>query len=203
MSADGEQKSRGRADAKVAIACFGLVAFMVGAAYAAVPLYDMFCRATGYGGTTQVATSAPAAAVDRVITVRFDGNVGPGLPWKFGPEINSVNVRVGESNLVFFKAKNVSDKPLVGTASYNVTPDQMGAYFNKIQCFCFTEQRLEPGEEIDMPVTFFVDPSIVENNQLDRLNQLTLSYTFYPAKEPKSAAAGKPEQPKTSEKPRT
>jgi cytochrome c oxidase assembly protein subunit 11 len=199
MSAGGgmDGKEQGRAHVRVAVACFGLVAVMLGAAYAAVPLYNMFCRATGFGGTTQVAVSAPTETLGREISVRFDGNVAPGLPWTFGPETNVLKVKVGESKLVFFKAKNVSDKPLVGTASYNVTPDQMGAYFTKIQCFCFTEQRLAPGEEIDMPVSFFVDPSLVENHELDRMGELTLSYTFHPVKEPKSASATTAEKPKT------
>ncbi|MDR4308517.1 cytochrome c oxidase assembly protein [Chelatococcus sambhunathii] len=180
---------------RIAFACAALVAGMVGASYAAVPLYDMFCRATGYGGTTQVATAAPEKALERTVTVRFDGNVAPGLKWTFGPEQNALTVKVGETRLAMFKAKNVSDKPLTGTASYNVTPEQTGAYFSKIQCFCFTEQTLQPGEEIDMPVAFFVDPSIAENRELDDLNELTLSYTFFPARQRSAAVAG--ERPKS------
>ncbi|GLK67738.1 cytochrome c oxidase assembly protein [Hansschlegelia plantiphila] len=186
-----------RRHAAVGVACAALVAAMVGASYAAVPLYNMFCRATGYGGTTQVAEQAPKAVLDRVITVRFDGNVSPGLPWKFGPEANEVKVKIGETKLALFKATNVSDRVVTGTASYNVTPDQMGAYFSKIQCFCFTQQTLQPGESIDMPVVFFVYPSIADDPQLDKLTQLTLSYTFYPDKGPKSASAAGPERPKT------
>ncbi|HEY0291666.1 MAG TPA: cytochrome c oxidase assembly protein [Hansschlegelia sp.] len=186
-----------RRHAAVGVACAALVAAMVGASYAAVPLYNMFCRATGYGGTTQVAERAPKAVLDRVITVRFDGNVSPGLPWKFGPETNEVKVKIGETKMALFKATNVSDRVVTGTASYNVTPDQMGAYFSKIQCFCFTEQTLQPGESIDMPVVFFVDPSLADDPQLDKLTQLTLSYTFYPDKGPKSASAAGPERPKT------
>ncbi len=180
---------------RIAFACAALVAGMVGASYAAVPLYDLFCRATGYGGTTQVATAAPEKALDRTVTVRFDGNVAPGLKWTFGPEQTTMTVKVGETKLAMFKAKNVSDKPLTGTASYNVTPEQTGAYFSKIQCFCFTEQTLQPGEEIDMPVAFFVDPSIAENRELDDLNELTLSYTFFPARQRSAAVAG--ERPKS------
>ncbi|WP_026363238.1 cytochrome c oxidase assembly protein [Methylopila sp. M107] len=182
---------------RLAFGCVALVAAMIGASYAAVPLYDMFCRATGYGGTTQVATSSPANALDRTMTVRFDGNVAPGLKWAFGPEQTTMTVRVGETKLAMFKAKNVSDKPLTATATYNVTPDQTGAYFSKIQCFCFTEQTLQPGEEIDMPVAFFVDPSIAENRELDGLNELTLSYTFFPARQRTSAAAVAAERPRS------
>lgn len=182
----------------VAFSCAALVAAMVGASYAAVPLYNMFCRATGYGGTTQVAEVAPAGgAIDRVMNVRFDANMAPGMGWRFRPEQNELAVRVGETKLAHFKAKNISDHVITGTASYNVSPDSMGAYFSKIQCFCFTRQTLQPGEEIDMPVVFFVDPSIVENGELDGLTQMTLSYTFYPSKEPQSASVAGPERPKS------
>ncbi|MGA0532318.1 cytochrome c oxidase assembly protein [Hansschlegelia sp. KR7-227] len=187
----------GRRHRRVAIGCAALVASMIGAAYAAVPLYDLFCRATGYAGTTQVASAAPAGAIDREITVRFDGNVAPGLKWRFAPEANEMTVKVGETRLALFKAKNVSDESLTGTASYNVTPNQTGAYFSKLQCFCFTEQTLKPGEEIDMPVAFFVDPSIAENRDLDDIRQITLSYTFFPVKQPKSAALAVSERPKS------
>lgn len=176
---------------RVAFACAALVASMVGAAYAAVPLYDLFCKVTGYGGTTQVASASPKAALDREVIVRFDGNVAPGLGWKFGPEQTEMRVKVGETRLAMFKAKNVSDKPVAGTASYNVAPMQTGAYFSKLQCFCFTEQTLQPGEEIDMPVAFFVDPSIAENRELDGVGEITLSYTFFPARS-RSAASTAP-----------
>lgn len=187
----------GRRQAAIAFGCAGVVAAMVGASYAAVPLYNMFCRATGYGGTTQVAEQAPKGVLDRVVTVRFDGNVSPGLPWRFGPETNAMTVKIGETKLAMFKATNVSDKTVTGTASYNVTPDQFGAYFSKIQCFCFTQQTLKPGESIDMPVVFFIDPSIADDHTLDDMKELTLSYTFYPDKGPKSASAAGPERPKT------
>lgn len=181
----------------VAFGCVGLVSFMIGAAYAAVPLYDLFCRVTGYGGTTQVASAAPGAALDRMVTVRFDGNVAPGLKWAFGPEQNAMNVKVGETKLAMFKAKNVSDRPLTGTASYNVSPNSTGAYFSKLQCFCFTEQTLQPGEEIDMPVAFFVDPSIADNRELDDIREITLSYTFFPAKGQAAAAVAGAERPRS------
>lgn len=186
-----------RRHAVVGFACAGLVAAMVGAAYAAVPLYNMFCKATGYGGTTQVAEKAPTRTLGREITVRFDGNVASGLPWTFGPEVNAVTLRVGETKLAMFKARNNSDHAITATASYNVTPDQMGAYFSKIQCFCFTQQTLQPGESIEMPVVFFVDPSIADDRQMDPFKLLTLSYTFYPDKGPKSASAEGPQRPKS------
>src|SRR6266446_7623758 len=131
-----------RSDAIVAATCGLCVAFMVGAAYAAVPLYDWFCRATGFNGTTQVATSAPSGALGRTITVRFDANVGPGLPWRFEPEQNSIEVRLGEVVTVFYKVTNLSERETAGQAAYNVAPPTAGTYFTKINCFCFTEQRL-------------------------------------------------------------
>jgi cytochrome c oxidase assembly protein subunit 11 len=182
---------------RVVLVCVGIVAGMTGLSFAAVPLYDMFCRVTGYGGTTQVAKAAPAGALDRTVTVRFDGNVAPGLGWKFAPETTLMSVRVGETKLALYKAKNTSDRPITGTATYNVTPNQTGAYFSKLQCFCFTEQTLQPGEEIEMPVAFFVDPSIAENGDLDDVDEITLSYTFFPAKSQKSASAAGPERPKS------
>lgn len=182
---------------RIVFGCAAVVALMLGASFAAVPLYDMFCRVTGYGGTTQVATSAPASALDRTMTVRFDANVSPGLKWSFHAETNSMTVKVGETRLAMFKAKNVSDQPLTGTASYNVTPNQSGAFFSKLQCFCFTEQTLQPGEEIDMPVAFFVDPSIADDRELDWVREITLSYTFFPAKAGKTAAAAGTERPKS------
>src|SRR4051812_49125402 len=161
--------------------CFALVVGMVGASYAAVPLYYMFCRATGYGGTPNRADAAPGATGDRIITVRFDTNVDPALPWSFAPETRSVQVKIGEDRLVYFHAVNRSDKPVVGHAAFNVAPDNAARYFTKIQCFCFTEQRLEAGESVDMPVSFFVAPAILADRTGDNLSEITLSYTFYPA----------------------
>lgn len=180
---------------RVATGCAAFVAAMVGAAYAAVPLYDMFCRATGFGGTTQVASAAPATALDRMIRVRFDGNVAPGLDWSLRPETTHMDVKVGETRLVVFKARNRSDRDLTGTATYNVTPETTGVYFAKLQCFCFTEQTLKAGEEIDMPVAFFVDPAIADESELDRVSQITLSYTFFPVR-PKPVADAGPVKPK-------
>ena len=161
--------------------CLAVVVGMVGASYAAVPLYYMFCRATGYGGTPNRADAAPGATGDRVLTVRFDTNVDPALPWSFAPETRSVQVKIGEDRLVFFHAVNRSDVAITGHAAFNVAPDNAARYFTKIQCFCFTEQRLEAGEAVDMPVSFFVAPGILSDRGNDNLTEITLSYTFYPA----------------------
>lgn len=153
---------------------------MLGMAYAAVPLYQMFCRVTGYGGTTRVAVSAPEAVLDQTISIRFDGNVAAGLPWDFKPSVRTMEVRIGEPKVATYRAVNNSDVPVTGTAAFNVTPEAAGLYFNKIQCFCFTEQRLEPGQEMEMPVTFFVDPEIMKDKNTRHLSEITLSYTFFP-----------------------
>ena len=174
-----------RNDAVLA-SCFAVVFGMVGAAYAAVPLYYMFCRATGYGGTPNRAESAPGATGDRIVTVRFDTNVDPALPWTFLPEQRSVKVKIGEDRLVYFRAVNNSDKAIVGHAAFNVAPDAVARYFSKIQCFCFTEQRLEAGESVEMPVSFFVAPAILKDRADDTVDEITLSYTFYPATDQKT-----------------
>ena len=184
-------------DAAVAAICGFVVVLMVGASYAAVPFYNWFCRATGFNGTTQVATSAPSAApLGRKITIRFDSNVAPGLPWKFEPEQTEIEVRIGEAKTVFYKVTNQSARTTTGQAAYNVAPLTVGAYFEKINCFCFTEQTMAPGETRQMPVVFYVDPSIVKDSDNDGLNTITLSYTFYPVHEPapKPVAATVPEQ---------
>jgi cytochrome c oxidase assembly protein subunit 11 len=167
--------------------------FMLGLAFAAVPLYRIFCQMTGYAGTTQRATQASATVLDRTVTVRFDATVAPNLQWTFEPVQREVKVKFGETSLAFYRAINNSTKPVVGTASFNVTPDQVGVYFNKLECFCFTEQRLEPGESIDMPVSFFVDPAMVTDKDAAHIGQITLSYTFFPVDNPKP-------RPKTAEK---
>ena len=177
------RRKRGR-DIVVAAACGAFVALMVGMSYAAVPLYSWFCRATGFGGTTQVASAAPAGVLDRTITVRFDANVGPGLPWKFSPEVNSVDLKIGEVATVLYKITNESARPTVGQAAYNVTPPTTGAYFTKINCFCFTEQRLKPGETREITVVFYVDPALAKDSDQDDLNTITLSYTFYAVRDP-------------------
>lgn len=169
-----------------AAVCGVFVAGMVGMSFAAVPLYRIFCQVTGFDGTTQRASDAPAEALDRKITVRFDGNVGNGLGWSFRPVERQVTLPVGEVGEVSFIAENRTNKATVGTATFNVAPFAAGAYFNKLACFCFTEQALEPGQSLDMPVQFFVDPAIAEEPELDHVNTITLSYTFYPAANPQA-----------------
>ena len=186
-----------RRDVIVASACGLFVASMVGAAYAAVPFYNWFCRATGFNGTTQVASAAPASpALERKIAIRFDSNVN-GLPWKFEPEQTEIEVRIGDVITAFYTVTNQSARETAGIAAYNVAPLTAGLYFQKINCFCFNEQRLAPGETREMPVVFFVDPALAKDSEHDGLNTITLSYTFYPAKdEPRPVAATEAEKPK-------
>ncbi|MCT8266686.1 cytochrome c oxidase assembly protein [Afifella sp. JA880] len=184
-------KKKNRGNLFVGLVLAGVAVGMVGAAYAAVPLYYIFCSVTGYGGTTQRASAGSQEIVDRVITVRFDSNV-VGLPWSFKPEQASIRAKVGETYFIKYRAKNLSDSTTVGTAAFNVAPDQTGAYFNKIACFCFTEQRLEPGEEAEMPVQFFLDPALVKDTDMDPITTVTLSYTFYPEKNPTEPVAQAP-----------
>lgn len=180
------KKGRGLGrDTLVASICGGVAALMVGASYAAVPFYDWFCRATGFNGTTQVATSAPAAGpIARKISVRFDSNVAPGLPWKFEPEQSEIEVNIGQVVTVFYTVTNQAARSTSAQAAYNVAPLTVGAYFQKINCFCFTEQTMGPGEKREMPVVFYVDPSLADDHENDGLNTITLSYTFYPMKDP-------------------
>jgi cytochrome c oxidase assembly protein subunit 11 len=188
-------------DAMVASICGFVVVLMVGASYAAVPFYNWFCRATGFNGTTQVATSAPAGApLTRKIAVRFDANVAPGLPWKFEPEQNEVEVRIGEVVTIFYSVTNQAARATTGQAAYNVAPLTVGAYFQKINCFCFTEQTMAPGEKRDMPVVFYVDPALAADSENDSLKTITLSYTFYPVRDPapKPLAASEPDKRKGS-----
>jgi cytochrome c oxidase assembly protein subunit 11 len=180
----GEMKAgANRRDLVVAAACGVFVAFMVGMAYAAVPLYSWFCKTTGFGGVPQIATIGPAQISDRRITVRFDANVGAGLPWRFEPERTSIDVRLGEVVTVFYTATNLSKQETGGQAGYNVTPTTVGAYFTKINCFCFTEQHLAPGEKREMAVVFYVDPELIKDSDQDDLNTITLSYTFFPLRQ--------------------
>ena len=173
-----------RRDLAVAAACGVFVAVMVGMAFAAVPLYSWFCRTTGFGGTTQVANLAPENVLDRRIEVRFDANVSGGLPWRFEPEQTSIVARIGEVVTVDFLVANESARETTGQAAYNVSPPTVGAYFSKINCFCFTEQRLLPKERRSMPVVFFVDPELVKDSEQDDLSTITLSYTMYPVRQP-------------------
>jgi len=175
-----------RRDVMTAAACGVLVAAMVGAAYAAVPLYDWFCRTTGFGGTTQVASAGPSHVLDRKLKVRFDANVAGGLPWRFEPEQTSIEVRLGEVVTVAYRVVNESARETTGVASYNVSPPTVGGYFSKINCFCFTDQRLKAGEKRDMTVVFFVDPALAKDSEQDDLDTITLSYTMYPVRQPET-----------------
>ena len=177
--------SRRRNGATVA-ALAGIVVVMAGLAYASVPLYRWFCQVTGYGGTTQIATAAPVERHARSVTVRFNADVNSELPWRFQPVERSVKVRLGEERLAFYRAKNLGDRPATGTATFNVTPAKAGPYFAKLDCFCFTEQTLEAGRSVDMPVSFYVDPELAADRNLDDVTTITLSYTFF-------AAPGQPE----------
>jgi cytochrome c oxidase assembly protein subunit 11 len=168
-----------RRDVIVAAACGGMVALMVGASFAAVPFYNWFCRTTGFAGTTQVAEAAPTHELARTLTIRFDSNVAPGLPWTFIPEQNEVTVRIGEVKTVHYKVINQAAREIAAQAAYNVSPPQVGAYFTKINCFCFTQQTMKPGETREMTVVFYVDPKIAKDGDQNDLNSITLSYTFY------------------------
>ena len=171
-----------RKNRRIMVALFALVVAMVGGSYAAVPLYRIFCQVTGFGGTTQVAEKPSETVSDRVITVRFDSMVN-GVPWAFQPEVRSMKTRVGENTLAFYRAENRGETAVTGTATFNVTPLKAGQYFSKIECFCFTEQRLAVGQSVDMPVSFFIDPAIEDDRNLDDVTTITLSYTFFPVEE--------------------
>ena len=187
--APNSSASARRRDIIVAASCGVFVAGMVGLSYASVPFYDWFCRVTGFGGRPQIATSVPHGTVGRTVTVRFDGNVGGGLPWRFAPEQNSIDVKLGEVVTVNFVATNLAARETLGQAAYNVAPSTTGSYFQKINCFCFTEQRLGPGEKREMPVVFYIDPSLAKDGELDDLNTITLSYSFYAMREPAKPVA--------------
>lgn len=179
-----------------AAACAVFVLAMVGMAFASVPLYRMFCQATGYGGTTQRAEKAPDKAIDKTIVVRFDANIANGIGWAFLPEERQVTVRLGEIRQVKFIAENRSDSVQTGQATFNVTPGEVGQYFNKIACFCFTSQTLKPHERVEMPVTFFVDPALANDKSNRYTDTITLSYTFFPSAAPVASLT-----PKASDKP--
>ncbi len=181
-----------RRDLMVAAACGVFVALMVGISYASVPLYTWFCRATGFGGTTQVAATGPATMSERTVTVRFDANIGGGLPWRFEPERTSIDVRLGEVVTVYYNVTNLAGRETTGQAAYNVAPTTAGGYFDKINCFCFTEQRLAPGEKREMAVVFYVDPDLAKDTDQNDLNTITLSYTFYPVRDKAGVADGAP-----------
>ena len=157
-----------------------LVLAMIGLAFASVPLYRLFCQVTGFDGTTMRAAAAPGPVAGKEVAVRFDANTASSLPWRFAPEKSREIVTLGEREMAFYTAKNLSARPVTGTATFNVSPVQAGKYFSKIQCFCFTEQTLKPGEEVRMPVVFFVDPKILQDPDAREISEITLSYTFYP-----------------------
>ena len=162
---------------------------MLGLGFASKPLYDTFCRVTGYGGTTRTADVNNSEVLDRIVRVSFDSNVSDELPWEFKPEQKYLDVNVGQTALAYYKVKNLSDQPLVGTATYNVTPIKSAPYFIKTECFCFTEQRIEPGQEISMPVLFFIEPQIDSEARLKDIKDITLSYTFFRVENPKQVHA--------------
>jgi len=175
-------EGQNRSNLKVALIALGVALGMLGLGYASVPLYRMFCQVTGLGGTTQRVDAAQAskvAVLDQTMSVRFDANTAPGLAWKFQPEKATTTVRIGERQMATYLAKNNSDRPITGIASFNVSPAQAGKYFDKVQCFCFNEQTLQPGQEVRMPVLFYVDPAIVGDPDASDIEQITLSYTFY------------------------
>jgi cytochrome c oxidase assembly protein subunit 11 len=172
---------------RIVLSCVAVLALMTGLSFAAVPLYDLFCRVTGYGGTTQQADSASETVGETVMTVAFDASLARGMPWSFRPLQRSVEIRTGETGLAFYRATNTGDRPVTGTATFNVTPQKAGYYFTKIECFCFTEQVLMPGESVDMPVQFYVDPEIERDPNADEVRTITLSYTFFEAKSDEGA----------------
>jgi cytochrome c oxidase assembly protein subunit 11 len=190
-------KRKLRRDLMVAASCGAFVALMVGASYAAVPLYTWFCKTTGFGGTTMVSTQAPGQTLGRELAIRFDSNIAPGLPWKFEPEQNEIKVRIGEVHTVNYKVINQTAREITAMASYNVSPPQVGSYFAKINCFCFTEQTLKPGETREMAVVFYIDPEIVKDRDQDDLNTITLSYTFYRQRDQARPVAEAPDAKKS------
>jgi cytochrome c oxidase assembly protein subunit 11 len=202
MTADNDNRKPTtlRRDVTVAAACGVVVALMIGAAYASVPFYNWFCRTTGFAGTTQVSERAPDHVLKRTVAIRFDSNVAPGLPWKFEPEKNKITVHIGEVATAHYTVTNMAAREITAQAGYNVSPPQVGAYFNKINCFCFTQQTMKPGETREMTVVFYVDPSIVKDSDQANLNTITLSYTFYRIPNPEKPVAEVPQAPSKSSK---
>ncbi|MBX7249655.1 MAG: cytochrome c oxidase assembly protein [Caulobacteraceae bacterium] len=177
-------------NARLALICLVAAFGMVGAAYAAVPLYRVFCQVTGFDGTVKRAKAAPTRTLDRPMTVRFDTNVS-GVPFTFEPEVRQQEIKVGKPALAFFRVTNTADHPVTAQAVYNVVPEAAGAYFEKLECFCFTEQTLQPGQTVEFPMTYFVDPKLAEDHETRGIQEVTLSYTFYPA----VASSGAPRPP--------
>ena len=188
-SAANSAKSASRANWIVAAACLAFFSGMIGVTYASAELYDLFCKVTGYGGTTQRVEQASAKILDKKIIVRFDANVAPGLPWEFQPVQRSVEIKIGETAKVSYQATNIFNTSAHGKATFNVTPELAGSYFNKLECFCFTDTVLKPGETLEMPVVFFIDPEIVNEPDLKNLDTITLSYTFFPSADEKPVAS--------------
>ncbi|EDZ41426.1 MAG: cytochrome c oxidase assembly protein [Planktotalea sp.] len=180
---------------KTALQALSLVVFMGALAWASVPFYDWFCRVTGFGGVTNTADTGSDEILDQTITVRFDASKERGMPWEFKPMVREIEMRIGETGLVFYEAYNPTDRAVAGQASYNVAPYQAGYFFNKIACFCFEEQVLQPGERVEMPVTFYVDPEIVTDRDAKYTQEITLSYTFYEIDLPEEVAQAALEQP--------
>jgi cytochrome c oxidase assembly protein subunit 11 len=174
---------------RTAAKAVGVVLFMGAMAWAAVPAYDLFCKVTGYGGTTRAATTGSDVILDKTIKIRFDASLARNMPWEFKPVQHEMQIRIGETGLAFYEAYNPTDRPVAGTASYNVAPFSAGSYFTKIDCFCFTEQVLQPGERVIMPVTFYVDPEIVDDTEAKYAKSITLSYTFHETTLPEDLAA--------------
>ncbi len=192
--------SLAQANRRTGIAVALVAIAMIGVAYAAVPLYRLFCQVTGFGGTTQVAAAAPtadrlAAVAGRTIKVRFDSNIAPGLPWRFRQKQNEVTIPIGEKRLAYYTATNTGDRPITGRAVFNVSPDVAGQYFIKIECFCFTEQTLRAGETVDMPVTWYIDPAIMDDPVAKKIDEITLSYTFYPVDKPAESSVAALDKP--------
>ena len=179
MVADGQNRQQTK-HRTVAALCVAVVAGMVGLAYASVPLYRMFCQVTGYAGTTQRAVAASASVSEQTVLVRFDANIAPGLPWRFEAVTKPMTLKLGETAMATYRATSIASSPTIGTAAYNVVPDQAGVFFNKLACFCFTEQTLAAGQTVDMPVQFFVDPAMALDSDGRRIKEITLSYTFFP-----------------------
>lgn len=172
-----------RRNRRLMLSCVGLVAFMVAGSFASAPLYRLFCQVTGFGGTPLRAERAPDKAAERTIIVRFNADIDPALPWQFRPVQREIRVKLGEDTLAFYSAVNRSGEASTGNAMFNVTPEKAGQYFNKIDCFCFKEQTLAPGQSADMPVNFFVDPALMKDVNMDDVKTITLSYTFFRAKD--------------------
>lgn len=182
------ERKRQKSNRVVAAVCLAFFTGMVGMAYAAVPLYSLFCQVTGYGGTTQRTTQYADRVLDRDITIRFDAN-SAGIPWNFEPVARAMTIKIGETAQAHYTATNLSDKPVTGRATFNVTPELAGGYFNKVECFCFSDTTLKPGETLDMPVVFYVDPDIVDLPEMKDVKTITLSYTMFPVEGEKPVAS--------------